>query len=45
MGIKIMQNFKLISNLLMWAFKNAPKKVKSKKNKKITKKTKYSKFA
>ncbi len=44
MCIKIMQNFKLISNLLMWATKMLLKKFKE-KTKKNVKKTKYSKFA
>jgi hypothetical protein len=30
-GIKIMQNFMLISNSLMPAFRNAPKKARAKK--------------
>jgi hypothetical protein len=45
MGIKKTQNFMLISNLLMPAFRNAPKKVKSKKPRKNAQKPKYSKFA
>ena len=45
MGIKKTQNFMLISNSLMPAFRNAPKKVKSKKPRKNAQKRKYSKFA
>ena len=44
MGIKKTQNYMLISNLLMPAFENVPKKFKAKKQRNNVKKQKYSKF-
>ena len=44
-GYQKTQNFMLISNSLMPAFRNAHKKVKSKKPRKNALKPKYSKFA
>ena len=45
MGIKKTQNYMLISNLLMPAFENVPKKSsKQKKQRNNVKKQKYSKF-
>jgi hypothetical protein len=45
MGIKKTQNFMLISNLLMPAFRNAPNKSYKQKPRKNAQKRKYSKFA
>jgi hypothetical protein len=45
MGIKKTQNFMLISNLLMPAFRNVPNKSWKKKPRKNAQEQKYSKFA